>query len=162
MKGSDIREEGLYEWRRPIGDFLLMKVERHDGVLYAQLDGSDLPWEPVVRMSGDWFNMDHGTSIQERLAGIPVDSIDQASAFISGGWLSTSNRYHMIARMLPGYSAGDLIRPEKINTIAGQIMAERWEAWVPQMLRTCPELTESLTLPQDVFRAFKILGGPCA
>lgn len=64
--------------------------------------------------------------------------------------------------MLPGYSASDLIRPEKINTIAGQIMAERWEAWVPQMLRTCPELTERLTLPQDVFRAFKILGGQCA
>lgn len=102
MKGHEIREEGPYEWRRPIGDFLSMKVERRGGVLCAQFDGEggdDLPWEPVARMSGDWFKAGHGTSIQERLAGIPVASINQASAFISGGWLSTSNHYRTIAHV---------------------------------------------------------------
>ncbi len=84
------------------------------------------------------------------------------SQLVAEGWLSTSNKYHRIARLLPGFEAVDLIKAEMIDTPAGQALAELWERDRRFRVRSDEPFVEHRALTLRQYIAFRAAGGHSA
>lgn len=98
---------------------------------------------------------------EEELTPSPEDLV-LARQLVADGWLSTSTRYRHVSRVLPGYAASDLLKPEMLATPAGKLLAEAWEQELRWALRSSYPFVEHKTLTVKQYAAFRAAGGQTA
>ncbi len=85
-----------------------------------------------------------------------------ARGYVYLGWVSTSNKFRQISRILPGNTAEDLLKPEVLNTPIGQHFKEMWERELRFVVRGNGPFVQHLTLPVKQYIAFRKVGGRSA